>query len=68
MTKQVGQPSNDPIDALVEIMLASQRRMNMETPEPSAYEAFTLGQIMGIACRSPLAVERYKARAAEEEA
>lgn len=61
MTKQAGMPSSDPIDALVEIMETADKRMST-TSAMDSYEAYTLGLIMGIAWRNPIAVERFKTR------
>lgn len=60
MTRQAGPVSTDPTDALVEIMQTVASRMANTEPPPDAQEAYTLGLIMGTACRSPVAFDRYK--------
>jgi hypothetical protein len=58
--------SGDPMDALVEIVVLTMARMNAGGDEVSRGEAFTLGQIGGIATRVPGIVERVTERMAED--
>jgi hypothetical protein len=58
--------SRDPMDALVEIVVLTMARTNAGGGDIGSGEAFTLGQISGIATRVPGIVERVTERMAED--